>query len=173
MIPLNVRGKDFFLRSSRVGSTQRQGKDLFWGAPGRVSLSVRGQDFFLSHCWSALRHPHTSVPWGIRHLQVSVSTTQKSKILLRKEGGITMKSHLPVGARISQCLCWNGRNRNSPFKREKLTELQRFPCFCGNNSSNLQASAHPEGTATAGSRDGTEMPRNRVQLENPSWEIRK
>lgn len=29
MIPLNVRGKDFFLRSSRVGSTQRQGKDLF------------------------------------------------------------------------------------------------------------------------------------------------
>lgn len=74
-----------------------------------------------------------------------------------------MKSHVPVGARISWCLCWNGLR--SPFKREKLTELQQFPYFCGNNSSNLQASAHPEGTATPGSRDVTEMPRNRVQLE--------
>uniref|UniRef100_A0A8C0V9J8 Taste receptor type 1 member 3 n=1 Tax=Cyanistes caeruleus TaxID=156563 RepID=A0A8C0V9J8_CYACU len=92
-------------------------------------------------------------------------------IRLRKEGGITMKSHVPGGARISQCLCWNGIN--SPFKREKLTELQQFSYFCGNNSSNLQASAHPEGTATPSSRDVTKMPRNRVQLEIHSWEIRK
>lgn len=96
---------------------------------------------------------------------------KKRKILFRKDGGITRKNHVPAGARISWCLCWNGTS--SPFKREKLTELQQFSYFCGNNSSNLQASAHPEGTATPGSRDVTEMPRNRAQLENHSWEIRK
>lgn len=101
----------------------------------------------------------------------SLLEQKKRKVLLRKEERNRVKSHVPVGARISQCLCWNGIN--SPFKREKLTELQQLSYFCGNNSSNLQASAHPEGTATPVSRDVTEMPRNQLQLGKHCWETRK
>lgn len=112
-----------------------------------------------------------NVPWGGSDISRSLLQQKKRKVLLRKEERNTVKSHVPVGARVSRCLCWNGIN--SPFKREKLTELQQLSYFCGNYSSNLQASAHPEGTATPVSRDVTEMPRNRLQLENHCWEIRK